>query len=62
MPRRPEVSVTEGMAQTRALKAKARAEREARIRHLLSQGEKQADVARAVGVHVSVVSRIKWGE
>lgn len=61
MPRNPDVRVAEGMAQTRALKAKARAEREARIRHLLAQGEKQADVARAVGVNVSVVSRVKRG-
>lgn len=62
MPRNPDLRVREGMAQTRALKAAARAEREARIRHLLAQGEKQADVARAVGVDVSVVSRVKRGK
>jgi DNA invertase Pin-like site-specific DNA recombinase len=54
--------VAEGFAQTRQLKAKARAEQEARIRHLLSQGEKQADVARALGIHTSVVNRVKRGK
>lgn len=62
MPRNPDVRVAEGMAQTRALKAKAKAQLEARIRHLLAQGERQADVARAVGVSDAVVSRVKRGK
>lgn len=62
MPRNPDVAVAEGLAQTRALKAKAKAQLEARIRHLLAQGEKQADVARALGIHTSVVSRVRRGK
>lgn len=62
MPQCPDKAVREGLAQTRALKAKARAQMEARIRHLLAQGETQADVARALGIHTSVVSRVKRGK
>lgn len=61
MPRNPSLAVAEGLAQTRALKAAAKAAKEARIRHLLAQGERQSDIARAVGVDVSVVSRIRKG-
>lgn len=62
MPRNPDLAVREGLAQTRALKRAAKAQLEARIRHLLAQGETQADVARALGIHTSVVSRVKKGK
>lgn len=51
----------EGFEQTRQLKAEAQAHKEARIRHLLAQSETQADIARAVGVQPSFVSRIAKG-
>lgn len=56
-----DIAITEGFDETRRLKAEAKARMEARIRHLLAQGETQADVARAVGVSESVVSRVKRG-
>lgn len=43
---------------TRQLKAEAKAQLEKRIRHLLAQGERKSDVARAVGVSPSVVTRV----
>lgn len=54
-------AITEGFDETRRLKSEAKARLEARIRHLLAQGETQADVARACGVSDSVVSRVKRG-
>jgi hypothetical protein len=54
-----DVAVKEGFDETRRLKAEARARLDARILHLLSQGERPVDVARACGVSESVVSRVR---
>ena len=53
------MAVKEGFDETRRLKAEARARLDARILHLLSQGERPVDVARACGVSESVVSRVR---
>lgn len=56
--RRHNQNVEEGFDGTRQLKAEAKAQLDRRIRHLLAQGERKIDVARAVGVSPSVVTRV----
>lgn len=50
--------IEEGFEGTRQMKAEAKAQLDKRIRHLLAQGERKIDVARAVGVSPSVVTRV----
>lgn len=55
-------SEVEGMAQTAALKAAARAERVRRMRQLMDSGEHITDVARRFGMKAETVRRhIKRG-
>lgn len=62
MRRESSKAVAEGYAQSRALRKATREARDARIRRLLLEGMKSAEVARAVGVAPSVVCRVKKGE